>query len=343
MPPASSSAHANAGELAARDVIHIACSADRRFASDCAVMLHSLRQANPADRFQVHFLYDERLPDADLDKLGTVVRGQGSTWSPVRVEKAMAAVFPLTERYGYSAWYRILLPRVLPQVRKVLYLDSDLLILDALRPLWQTPLGEACLAAVTQPVLDQELPRLRQTLGLPEATSYFNSGVMLLDLDKLRAGAYIDKVLAFIHDDRAPMPWADQDPLNAVLHRLRVTVPPRWNVMTPFLDLPARQLPAFAPAELREAVRRPAVIHFIGAYKPWHYRCRHPYRAAYFEHLAQTPWKDRPVEGRSLRHMVLRPIPRRLQPWVEQQLDRVLGRVRATLRRTRPPANQGST
>lgn len=307
--------------------LHIACSSDSRLAADCAVMVSSLAITNPSAQITVHFLHDDRITSHDLAGLKHLVTNAGAEWDPLAVPGEATSMFPFSDRYGYSAWYRILLPTLLPAVERVLYLDSDLLILDDLQPLYETDLDDAYLAAVTQPTLAEVLPRLRDTLGLPDADSYFNSGVMTLDLARLRDSGCVEQVLAFIREGRGPMPWADQDPLNAVLHTHRVHLGPRWNLMTPVFELPASMLP-WSEAEIVAAVRDPAVIHFIGEHKPWHYRCRHPYRRKYFEILADTPWKGRPLEGRTLRNMVIRPLPPRWQPRVERTFDRGLARAR---------------
>lgn len=307
--------------------LHVACSSDSRLAADCAVMLSSLGASNRARTVTVHFLYDDRISHDDRCNLQAIVKGAGAEWEGVAVSSDETAMFPYTSRYGYSAWYRILLPNVLPDVDRVLYLDSDLLIMDDLQSLYEIELGNAYLAAVTQPTLPQVFPRLRDTLGLPDADSYFNSGVMTLDLARLRSSGSVAQVLAFINERKGPMPWADQDPLNAVLHRHRVRLGPRWNLMTPVFELPASMMP-WTPAEINEAVADPAVIHFIGEHKPWHYRCRHPYRNRYFEVLAGTPWKDKPLEGRTLRNMAIRPLPPRWQPQVESTINRGLHRAR---------------
>ena len=315
-------------------MLHIACSSDSRLVADCAVMLTSLATVNRASDLHVHFLHDDRLTHRDLVDLGALVRATGAGWDPLAVSDTATAMFPYTERYGYSAWYRILLPELLTDIGRVLYLDSDLLIVDDLHALFDIALGHRCLAAVTQPTLPDVLGRLQDTLGLPDAASYFNSGVMTLDLDRLRAGRYVEQVLAFIEDRRGPMPWADQDPLNAVLHRHRVHIGPRWNLMTPVFELPAEVLP-WTSDEIREAIAAPAVIHFIGPYKPWHYRCRHPYRRAYFDYLASTPWKDKEIEGRNLRNMFVRPWPARWQPRLDSTLDHGAAKARSAAGRLR--------
>jgi FkbM family methyltransferase len=110
-------------------------------------------------------------------------------------------------------------------------------------------------------------------------------------------------------DRTRPVPWADQDSLNVALWDQRVDLHPRWNVMNPCFELPARYLP-WPREQVVEATEHPAIVHFIGAYKPWHYRLRHAYAGRYFTHLEQTPWRGRKTrEGRTLRHAALKRLP----------------------------------
>jgi FkbM family methyltransferase len=289
----------------------VACQSNARFAADCGVMLYSLLAENPDERFVVHFLHDEGLPASDRARLAEIVYAAGSAWEPLLIGENLISGFPTLERYGgVTAWFRMLLPRVLPSVDRVLYLDADLMILRALRALWETDLDGRCLAAVTNPVLGQDRRRVVRDLGLPDPGRYFNSGMMVMDLARLRDTGLMLEAERIARERLVPTPWADQEPLNAALWTQRLDLHPRWNVMNPCFDLAPRQLP-WPRAQVMEARRDPAIIHFIGPYKPWHHRLRHRYAGRYFEYLEQTPWRSRPLEGRTIRNRILRSLPPR--------------------------------
>ena len=290
-------------------VIEVACQTNARFAADCAVMLSSLLSENPDEGFAVHFLHDDALPVDTLEALAEVATGFGASWRPMRIDDELASGFPSFERYGgITAWFRLLLPRLLDRVPRVLYLDADLLITGPLRALWEQDLGGKCLAAVTNPLLRRDRRRVIEDLGLPHPDRYFNSGVMLMDLDRLRATGLMLEAEQIARARSVPTPWADQEPLNAALWRERLDLHPRWNVMNPCFDLPPRLLP-WPREQVAEAIANPAIVHFVGPYKPWHYRLRHAYAERYFGHLARTPFRDRRREGRTTRHMLLRSLP----------------------------------
>ena len=74
----------------------------------------------------------------------------------------------------------------------------------------------------------------------------------------------------------------------------------RWNAL-PHLWMHQEYADADTPlGRQAEAARAsPAVIHFAGSgvAKPWHHRCRHPWRQRYLEIRRQTPWAGLPLEG----------------------------------------------
>src|SRR5437879_3158835 len=81
-----------------------------------------------------------------------------------------------------SHWYRIFLPELLPELDRVLYLDADVIVVDSLIPLWNVDLSEDYLAAVTNVFQAAHVHRPVE-LGLAGPRAYFNSGVMVLNLE----------------------------------------------------------------------------------------------------------------------------------------------------------------
>jgi lipopolysaccharide biosynthesis glycosyltransferase len=204
-------------------------------------------------------------------------------------------------------WYRVFLPDLLPAVDRVLYLDADTLVVDALAPLWETPLDGAYVGAVTN-VLEPQYAGHPAELGLPPGRRYFNSGVLLFNLAAMRAGDCTAEILRIARGER--LLWPDQDALNVVLGGSRVELHPRWNVMNSLLLFPqARDV--FGAGVLADACRDPGIVHFEGPglAKPWHYLSKHPARDAYHAHRAQTPWPDVAIEGRTWANRLLRPLP----------------------------------
>lgn len=303
-------------------MLHVACSADERFAPDLAVMLASLTAAHRPEALHVHLLHDDGLSAGSAAALRELVSGPGGRCDlhPVPAVGAGAA----SARFPATAWYRIDLPELLPGLDRVLYLDADTLVLGSLEELFATDLGGLPLGAVSTYLYPSMVSRIVAELGIADVRTYFNSGVLLLDLAVWRAQGTSAAVAAFARDH--PLVWPDQDALNGVLHGHHARLHPRWNAMPGLWELPASWMP-YDAVEAEQARRDPAVVHFVGPYKPYHFRSRSPYRGCWHAQLAQTPWRERPLQGRTLRHRLLR----RLPPARATELEIAVMRHRASL------------
>lgn len=295
-------------------------------------MLASLLAHNGREQIHVHLLHDASLPTADVESLGALVRGAGGRFTAIDVPYDRGGLWPVSERFPANAWYRIRLPELLPDVDRVLYIDVDTLITANLRELWSTDLRGSPLGAITQYLYPAMMPRIEAELRLPDVASYFNSGVLLFDLDCWRAQGLKDQIAEYAQTHRHQLVWPDQDALNGVLHARRYRLHPRWNAMTGIWELPLRQLP-YPRDQVRQARRDPAIVHFIGPFKPWHFRCKSRYRAEWFEYLQQTRWRGQAVEGRSLRHAVFKPLPTVWAYRLEAAIDRERAKLASRRRR----------
>jgi lipopolysaccharide biosynthesis glycosyltransferase len=266
-------------------------------------MLHSLAIAAGNEHVDVALMHDEVLTTEGRSRVQDTVEAAGATIRFIAVPGERLDEFP-SGRFPRAIWSRVLLPELLPEAEKVLYLDADTIILESPTPLWHTELADCYFAAVANPLYSfmDEWPRT--ALGIEEPRRYINSGVLLMNLELMRGGGFHQRLLDYARANPSNS-CPDQDALSALFHDRHVSLHPRWNAQTTLWDLRLDELP-FTATEVEEARTRPAIVHFIGPFKPWHYLCTHPYRDRYFEHLAATPWKAPQIEGRTMVNRVLR-------------------------------------
>jgi lipopolysaccharide biosynthesis glycosyltransferase len=212
-------------------------------------------------------------------------------------------------------WYRFLLAELLPELSRVLYLDVDILVADRLDELWAMPLEGMGLAAADNVVELALRPRL-ETLGLPPGACYFNSGVLLLNLERMRATGATQRLLELARLRGTEFLWPDQDALNLVFGAERAPLHPRWNCQNALYWWRGLADGVYGPQAIAEAIAHPAIVHFEGPglAKPWHYLNKHPLRERWREHLRQTPFPPPPLLGRDLYARMLRPLPAPLIP-----------------------------
>jgi lipopolysaccharide biosynthesis glycosyltransferase len=286
-------------------VIHVSCAAEGAYVAHSAAMLHSVLAHRGGHGVRVHYLHGPGFPARSEELLTEMVERGGGSISFLPVADRRIAGLP-AQQFTSAMWYRIFLPELLPELERILYLDIDTIVVDSLDPLWQTNLAGYYLAAVTNVFEPHYLHRPAE-LGLSGPEAYFNSGVLLMNLEEMRRLGCTPALrdYALEHGDR--LLWPDQDTLNVVLGAQRLPLHPRWNLMNSVLTMQWSP-DVLGAAAVEEARRRPAVRHFEGptVNKPWHYLCDYPMRELYFEHRRQTPWPHCKLEGVTPRNVLQR-------------------------------------
>ena len=281
------------------DPIEVVCNVDDKYARQCAVMFTSLLENNPDDMIIVHVLSTYLLP-ANRHLLSNIVeRKYGCRLVYHKVDDEILKSCP-TRRGDYvsvTAYLRCFLPAVLPMsIHKVLYLDSDLLVLGRIRPLWDVDLADKSLAAVEDSGSGNPEPIVR--LRLPDNYTYFNSGVMVINLDYWRENNVLRKLMQYLDGFHERIRENDQDLLNVCLWKSRVLLPLRWNMQSGFLKRRPR-CRRYALAKSKEEIRHTVIAHFVGKKKPWHKNCANPFASEYNRYLEMTEFEDpRPVKAK---------------------------------------------
>jgi lipopolysaccharide biosynthesis glycosyltransferase len=287
------------GAISPKRPVQVALAADAAFAMPLAVTLTSLALTHRRNELAITVLHDglsksdvarvEEGPPAELDL----------SWR--RVEPAEVAGAHFCTFLTRASLFRLLLPQILPDLTRVIYLDCDTVVTGSLQGLWEADLGGLPVGAVRDagsPFAAGPLGTEWCRLGLEPDTPYFNTGVLALALDEWRATDLSARTLGLL---RARRPrWGDQDGLNAILRGHWRELPRAWNLQT--ADATGEGL---AWALWREDVERasadPAVVHFTERAKPWHATCPHPYASQWRAVLEESGWRGwRPRDHRSL-------------------------------------------
>ena len=219
--------------------------------------------------------------------------------------------------YTPTVYFRFFIPEIFAHYEKVLYLDSDLICLRDIADLYRVDIGGNLLGAVR----DVEYARIYNEnceikgyrvkdycddiLKLKDYTHYFNSGVLLMNVDVFRERNLVRAVLdyAVTHRDRLTCP--DQDALNGALCELTVPLHPRWNWHDGLTRRILKNDPreqfwrGVTPRQAVEAALEPGILHYQGVHKPWRYNWR--YEGERYERVMREAGLLRgPLPGRTL-------------------------------------------
>ncbi|HEV8355634.1 MAG TPA: glycosyltransferase family 8 protein [Gemmatimonadales bacterium] len=275
----------------------IVCGCDDKYAMPLAVMLRSLAESRRQATRQPVVIIDGGMSGKSQDRLWASIRDTPLDARLVKPE--LARVEPLRRAMWFTAanYLRILIPELVgPEVSSALYLDSDLLVLDDISPLWSTDLGDAPLGAVQ----DANIPTVSAKGGLlnwstlllnPEAP-YFNSGVMLFNLPRWRRDNLTRATLEYAATHGQFLRHADQDALNAVFCSRWISLEPTWNIMAPWYFNGGTMPQTFALGNPTPSIpfTRPKILHFVGPEKPWHRRAQPRQQRMFMEFRQKTAW-----------------------------------------------------
>lgn len=194
-----------------------------------------------------------------------------------------------------TTFFRLFIENFLPDnVTKVLYLDSDMIVLEDIKKLFETNIDNYILAAVQDPgILTFGCHwgggiRNYQELGYSADTKYFNAGLLLINLPMWIEHNTCRTALEYAVKYNKHIVYGDQYCLNAVLGDKWLELDSSWNHLAD----------TFNP--------NPNLIHYIG-HKPIYtnYANRAEYKDIFFEYLNQTVWQNFKLIGRSGRMIAM--------------------------------------
>ncbi|AYB31323.1 glycosyltransferase family 8 protein [Chryseolinea soli] len=196
------------------------------------------------------------------------------------IDEAFTAQFVLASKWTPAVYYRLFFPFLVPpSLDRLLYLDVDTIVVNDLTDFYSLDLEGKPLAAVydnyvvTQPLL-----------GINEPGNYFNSGVMLMDLNQWRQSKISEQVIDYLLKYPETIRYVDQCGLNAILVDTWKKLDARYNYL--YTYVPQEQ----SLKELKGLLHDKYVVHFT-LQRPWEMLCRNRLRFLYFQY--RKKWSDR--------------------------------------------------
>ncbi|MCK1607123.1 glycosyltransferase family 8 protein [Bradyrhizobium sp. 166] len=233
--------------------------------------------ARSSEPFEFHVLVDGLSERIRRRIFASLPHGSASIrWIEVDLETFRG--FSTLSYISKATYARLLIPRIFPDsVSKVLYLDSDVLVLDDLRALLATDLEGNVVGAVLDG-LDSELKTQTLRLPVPRVQDYFNGGVLLIDLRQWRRAKISEAALEYLK--RCPgSPFSDQDALNVACDGLWKRLDSRWNHLAYNEKLDVSEL---------AGEHKPSIVHFTTWRKPWRAEASNANAALYDSFRSRT-------------------------------------------------------
>lgn len=263
--------------------VHVACCFDQQMELPFLVLASSLKRHLKGDRKVVLHAFHSDPVAHDL----AYFVGFNSATFEIRlrqIENRFHGVASSPSRVTAATLLRFLLPSVLKDIDRVVYLDCDLVVLKDITTLYDTDLLDFPLAACLDfwltggppfapPIVGWGVEEwhkfLREVVGLADWKAYFNAGVLVIDLKRFRNTGLIQAAEEFLEQTNYKTVFVDQDALNHVINGAFVRLDSRWNVFGNRSETDLNTADGEIAASAALSRSDPWIIHYAGQYKPW--------------------------------------------------------------------------
>ena len=222
----------------------------------CSILLN----ASPEDEYNFYILCDQ--PDENFEQIRKKLQNiypypcPKSNYHFIKMNNSDFYGVIHDTRVGVSASYRLKLPSLVKE-DKILYLDSDLVVLGDIKELWEYDINDYLIGAVE----DKYSEMMACHANLPEGSIYINSGVMLMNLKKFRQTGLETVIFNKLRENNT---YSDQDVINDICQEQILYLPLKYNLMVLRGDtnsFPNRR------EEFETSLLSPFIIHYT--IKPW--------------------------------------------------------------------------
>lgn len=305
--------------------VAIALAFDDFYAPYAATLLESIVENASYDNNYDILCLSTRVNDNNKKIIQDMLSGIANVQLRFVNPKRMLSEHNLYTRGHFSVetYYRLVLPELLKDYDKILYIDSDMVVEHDLAELFQEDvegyLLAACYDADTSGLYNGFDPKKKgytdNIMRLKNPYNYFQAGTLLMNLKEFRETFTTQYILDFA----AERNWEllDQDVLNMLCQDKVKYVDMKWNVMVDYENIRISHIIRLAPQwqykMYMEARKEPYIVHYAGPDKPWYradldmadifwkYARNTPYYEIILQRMMQTvaSW-DRPRQNSSL-------------------------------------------
>ena len=197
---------------------------------------------NTNSKITAHILHDDTLTADNREKFLMIAKSYSQVIKFHNVDELCAEEINFIKqifkneltRDGFfiGKLYRLLTPKIFADdVEKIIYLDSDIIVNLDIAELWQIPLDDKPLAAVTEKSLGAQPAWLLLVWdGIVDFENYFNSGVLVMNLKQIRQNEMPNlKAGIKFRGENSRYEYYDQDILNYCFSTNYLKLPNRFN------------------------------------------------------------------------------------------------------------------
>lgn len=267
------------------DVVYIT---DSKYLLATAASIQSLKKSQTSTHITI-YVVSVNLTSNQVNKLRSMSRA-GFNVCPIESKEPEYKNETVKTYVSETALLKFNLPEILSKKDRVLYLDGDVLVNSPLDNFFKIEFEDKYAVVVRDIVA--EMFRHHERLGL---SKYFNSGVMLLNLQKMREQNLSYRLIKKKRED--PGQFMDQDTFNSIFSEEVIYCDGRFNLMVPNFQLfglsinTVNKFYGLNYANFDELEKDSVILHLTNKNKPWN--SKGSYKSEEWLSLfKQTPFSD---------------------------------------------------
>lgn len=247
--------------------VHICLISDNNYVMPTKVLIKSLIVNKKNDtKYYIHILSDNIKNDLQQDL--KTLSNKNIIIDILNIENPYSNLRNINKYVTNAAFLKFDIPFILNQIDKVIYLDVDIIVQEDLKNLYNIDLQNTY-AGVVEDFTIIKFQQRNKELGLKH---YFNSGVMLLNLKKIREEHLNKKMLEIYIENGENFYCHDQDVLNLVFKDNITILNPKYNWIVANFDFFKKSFENYYKIEKQDYdISNISIIHYVRL-KPWSYR-----------------------------------------------------------------------
>lgn len=260
-------------------ILNIALCTDENFVVPALVCITSIFENNKDYNCQIHVLTGG-VSQKSRDKFSKLGEIYDQKINIIQIDDSrFDGLIYSSHRYPRSMYYRFLLPEMLPDVNTILYLDCDIMVRKGLNELFDVDISNKALGCV----VSQSCDNILWATSLIIQSPYFNSGVLLMNLDYWRHENLFRVLVKWIEDNSDKCMLPDQNALNKILEGKVVYLDYGYNFQERWTrSLEGSYVAVNKWAGIVKAGKNPTIVHFCENEKPWFEECVNPFKEEYY-------------------------------------------------------------
>lgn len=264
--------------------IHLAIAFDENYLNPFYALVSSVFSNNRTNTIHIHCIATGISSDLQKEISQYVEREKG-TIQFYSIEDARLHDLITMSTWTKAVYYRLYFPMLLQQsISRLLYMDTDTIVLKDLKTLYSSSLDGFPVGAVYDNYV-----RTQPLIGIEEENEYFNSGMLLIDLDVWRKEHVSENTIQYLMKFPERIKFVDQCGLNAVLYKRWKKLDRHFNLLYTYIKQDANQ------EERKRILENTTLLHFT-LQRPWYMLCKNPFRSLYHDYLRKSPlFKGEPI------------------------------------------------